>query len=161
MPVDAVQGSQRRNLHFDSIDQIMADVDQLADAQKQGKLRSLGNWTAGQNLGHLASWIDYSYDGVPFKVPFIARIVMRPFKKAFLYKPMKPGSRIPKLPGGTAGIDVIPFDDGLARFRKNLARLKSGPPKIPHALFGPFTHDEWIAQHLRHAELHLSFLRAD
>ena len=59
MPADAVQASQRRTLHFDSIDQIMADVDQLAGAQKQGKLRSLGNWTAGQNLGHLASWIDF------------------------------------------------------------------------------------------------------
>jgi hypothetical protein len=82
-------------------------------------------------------------------------------KKKFLYKPMKPGARIPKVPGGTAGIDEIPFEEGLAKFRKNLARLKSEPPKNPHALFGPLTHEEWIAQHLRHAELHLSFLRAD
>jgi hypothetical protein len=39
--------------------------------------------------------------------------------------------------------------------------LAKAPPTIPHALFGPLTHDEWIAQHLRHAELHLSFLRTE
>jgi len=161
MPTVATNIPQRRTLHFDTINQILADIDQLEIAKQQGKLRSLGNWSPGQNLGHLASWIDYSYDGVPFRVPFIARIVLRPMKKMFLYKPMRPGARIPKVPGGTAGIDEIPFEEGLDRFRKNLARLKSDPPSGPHAVFGPLTHEEWIAQHLRHAELHLSFLCAD
>jgi hypothetical protein len=161
MPVATQNPAQRRTLQFESIDQILAELEVLAAAEKEGKLRALGTWTAGQNLGHLASWIDYSYDGVPFKVPFIARIIMRPMKKRFLFKPMKPGSRIPKVPGGTVGIDVIPFDEGISKFRNNLNRLKAKPPEIPHALFGPLTHEEWIAQHLRHAELHLSFLRTD
>jgi len=161
MPADAAAVLQRRTLHFDTIEQILADVDGLEKAQKQGKLRTLGNWSPGQNLGHLASWIDYSYDGVPFKIPFIARIVMRPMKNKFLYKPMRPGARIPRLKDGTLGIDQISFEEGLARLRKNLGRLKSEPPQSPHALFGRLNHDEWIAQHLRHSELHLSYLHAE
>jgi len=161
MPVATQNSTQRRTLHFESIDQVLAELEMLAAAEKESKLRTLGNWTPGQNLGHLSSWIDYSYDGVPFKIPFIARIIMRPMKNKFLYKPMRPGSRIPRLPHGTVGIDVIPFDEALSKFRTNLNRLKAKPPEIPHSLFGPFTHEEWIAQHLRHAELHLSFLRAD
>jgi hypothetical protein len=160
-PINTTQLFNRRTLHFNSIDEILTEADRLAAFQQAGKLRSIGNWSSGQNLGHLASWIDFSYDGVPFKVPFIARIIMRPMKKRTLYKPMKPGSRIPKLKDGTVGIDPLGFDEGLTKFRKNFSRLKSECPKIPHALFGRMTHEEWIAQHLRHAELHLSFLRAD
>jgi hypothetical protein len=130
-------------------------------AQQQGKLQCFGNWSPGQNLGHLAAWIDYSFDGVPIKVPLIARIVMRPMKNLVLHKPMRPGARIPKVPGGTAGIDPLSFDEGLSRFRKNFARLKAEAPQRPHVLFGNLTHGEWICQHLRHAELHLSFMRGE
>ena len=161
MPIDTKTLTTRRPLHFDTIDQILADLDTLATAQQAGKLRTLGNWTPGQNLGHLSSWIDYSFNGPPFKVPFIAKLFMRPMKKKFLFKPMGPGSRLPKNPNGTFGTDVLSFDEGLSRLRRNLTRLKSESPKIPHALFGPMTHDEWIAQHLRHCELHLSFMRTD
>ena len=44
-------------------------MEQLAAAEREGRLRSVGNWTLGQTLGHLAAWADYSYDGVPLKVP--------------------------------------------------------------------------------------------
>jgi hypothetical protein len=157
--IDTAHVTERRKLHFDQIDEALADVRQLADAQRQGKLRCLGNWTAGQNLNHLASWIDFSFDGVPFKVPFIAKLFMRPMKNRMLYKPMHAGSRIPKLPNGTVGQDPIPFDEAEAKFKKNLTRIKNECPKLPNALFGPMTHDEWINLHLRHAELHLSFMR--
>jgi hypothetical protein len=121
----------------------------------------MGNWTAAQNLNHLASWVDYSFDGVPFKVPFIAKLFLRPMKSRILYKPMRAGSRIPSLRNGTVGQDPIPFEDAEAKFKKNFTRIKNECPKIPNALFGPMTHDEWINLHLRHAELYLGFMRAD
>lgn len=159
--IDTGHLTGRRTLRFESIDQILADLDRLTAAQRDGKLKSLGNWTAGQNLGHLAAWIDYSYNGVPFKVPAILKILVRPMKKRILYKSMKAGSRIPKVPGGTLGIEPCSFDEGATRFRNNLNRLRSECPAQPHALLGRLSHGEWIAQHLRHAELHLSFLRSD
>ena len=47
--------------------------------QSSGRANSctLGNWHPGQNLGHLSAWIDYSYDGVPFQVPFFIRLMLR------------------------------------------------------------------------------------
>jgi hypothetical protein len=159
--VDTAHVAQRKVLHFKSLDEVQAEVDRLAAADRDGRLRMLGNWTFGQNLGHLASWVNYSFDGVPMKVPFIVRLIMRPMKKIALYKAMRAGSKIPRVPGGTLGKDVFSSEEGVTRITAAFKRLKAGPPAIPHLLFGPLTHDEWINQHLRHAELHLSFCQTD
>jgi hypothetical protein len=151
----------RRTLHFDAIEQAIADVQELYAADQRGTLRCLGRWTFGQNLNHLAKWIDFSYDGVPLRLPFFVPWIMRFGKNQFLHKPMKPGSRIPGLKDGTLGTEVLSSQEGVAYFEKNFSRLAKAPPDRPHVLLGPLTHDEWIAQHLRHAELHLSFLRAE
>ena len=47
---------------------------------------------------------------------------------------------------------------GLARLRRAMERLKAEAPSKPQAIFGPMTHEEWVALHLRHAEMHLGFL---
>jgi hypothetical protein len=150
--------SGRRRLHFCNVDGVVADVDGLADAERAGKLVSVGNWTFGQVLGHLAGWVDYSYDGVPMKVPAVLRWVVRPFKNRILYKRMRAGSRIPRIPSGTLSTEPLSTEQGLERFRSRFARLAAECPARPHALLGPLNHAEWINQHLRHAELHLSFL---
>ncbi len=150
----------RRELKFTTLDQVVADVRTLEAAEQAGKLKCNGNWTFGQILGHLSGWVDYSFDGVPMKVPFFVKWIMKPMKKKFLTQPMRPGSRIPRQPGGTLSMQVISSAEGLTRFYKSFDRLSKGSPAIPHLLFGPMTHQEWIAQHLRHSELHLSFLNA-
>jgi hypothetical protein len=155
------QPNTRRTLRFNSLDEVTAEVQKLANAEQSGKLRTCGNWTFGQNLGHLATWVDYSFDGVPLKIPFFIRWILRPMKRTMLTKPMKPGARIPRVKGGTLAIDVVSTADGLAHFHRAFERLGKGPPSTPHLLFGPMTHDEWIAQHLRHSELHLSFFTID
>jgi len=160
-PIDTGRIAGRRELHFTKIDEALADVEQLAAADREGRLQRVGNWTLGQTLGHLASWADYSYDGVPMKVPLFVRLMMRPMKRRFLRGPMPAGKNIPKVPGGTLAIDPLSIEEGLARFRRSFTRLRDEPPTRPHLLFGPLTHAQWIQSHLRHAELHLSFLRAD
>jgi hypothetical protein len=155
-----VQG--RRTLHFNSIEDALADVEALQGPARAGTTRCLGNWTFGQILGHLAAWVEYSFDGVPMKKPpFIIRLIMRPMKRRFLYKPMSAGSNIPGVPGGTLGMDPLSLEVGLARFHSAFSRLQRETPALPHLIFGPLTRDEWINQHLRHAEVHLSFMRAD
>ena len=160
-PIDTRKVTDRRVLHFQQIDDALADAQQLETAQRVGGLRCIGNWTAGQILGHLAAWVDYSYDGMPFSAPWLMRLMLRPMKRRLLYSPMPAGARIPRLPGGTVGFDPLPFDEGLARFRRSFERLKVEPPQRPHALFGRLTHEQWMCLNLRHAELHLSFLRID
>jgi len=154
----AEKTSTRRSLRFDRIDQVLADIDSLAEAETNGTARCLGNWTFGQNLNHLATWVDYAYEGLPYKIPFVIRCVARPLKKRILTKPMKPGMRLPNTSGGTLATEVVATDEALSHLRKTLARLACECPVRPHPMFGPMHHDEWIALHLRHAELHLSFI---
>jgi hypothetical protein len=160
-PIHTGSTTGRRELHFTRIDEALANVDRLAAAEREGRLRRLGNWTLGQTLGHLAAWADYSYDGVPLRVVFFVRLIMRPMKRRFLRGPMPAGRNIPRVPGGTLATDPLSTDEGLARFRRSFTCLRDEPPTRPHLLFGPLTHEQWIQSHLRHAELHLSFLRAE
>src|SRR5437588_6495629 len=141
MPVDTGKVAGRRVLHFDSLDQMLAEVDRLVDAERKGRLRRLGNWALGQTLGHLATWIEYSYTGCPLKPPFFIRWILRLQKKKFLRGPMRAGVRIPRVEGGTLGIDPMPLDEALPRFRRAAERLKTEPPTKPSPAIGMLTHD--------------------
>jgi hypothetical protein len=156
-PVNTTKVADRRILHFDSIDQMLAEVDHLVEAEKAGKLKHLGNWTLGQALGHLACWLEYAFTPAPLKPPFFIRWILRMRRNSFIWKPMKPGVRIPGVKGGTLGTDPVPLDEALPRFRRAAERLKSEAPTAPSPAVGPMTHEEGIALNLRHAELHLGF----
>ena len=150
--------SGRRILRFESIDEVMAEADRLADADRAGRLGHLGNWTLGQTLGHLAAWAEYAYTGAPLKVPFFVRWVLRLRKRKFLYGPMGSGVRIPGVEGGTLATDPVPLEEGRGRFRRAMERLKTEAPTASSPVFGRLTNEESIALNLRHAELHLGFL---
>jgi hypothetical protein len=156
MPLGKVKCS-RRTLHFEKIDEVLAEVDKLARAEAAGTLTTSGNWTLGQSVNHMASWVDYGYDGMPVAIPLTVRLIMRVLKRPILRHPIRAGSRIPKVPGGTLAIESASTVDGLAHFRRSFTRLRDETPTRPHIAFGAMSHDEWIALHLRHAELHLSF----
>lgn len=160
MRVDTAKTADRRTLRFNSPDELMADVERVVASERAGTLRRAGNWTTGQILGHLAAWIDYSYDGYPpaLKPPWFIKLILRMMKGRFMRGPLKAGVKIPKAPGGTYGTEPMPLDEGLARFRKAWDRLRRSKPTVPNIIFGDLTHEECITGHLRHAELHLSFL---
>jgi Protein of unknown function (DUF1569) len=157
-PVKTAKVRQRRTIHFNSLDEYLAEADRLADAETDGKLQLTGNWTLGQIFNHLATWIDYSYDGAPIKIPWLMRQILRPLKNRILTKSMRAGSRIPGVADGTLATNVVPTAEALAHLHRNIDRLKASSPTSPSPLFGPLTHEEWIKLHLRHAELHLSFV---
>ena len=158
VPVDSGKVAGRRMLRFESIDQAMAEVEWLVEAERAARLRRLGNWTLGQTLGHLATWAEYSYTGMPLKVPFFIKWILRLRKRKFLYGPMRSGVRIPGVEGGTLATDPVPLEQGRERFRRAMERLKAEAPTAPSPVFGRLTHEESIALNLRHAELHLGFL---
>jgi hypothetical protein len=158
---DRAKGAGRRVLRFESIDQLMAEVDRLVEAERAGLLRRAGNWMLGQTLNHLAVWAGYSYTGVPLKLPFYIRWFLRLRKRKILYGAMRPGVRVPGVEGGTLATEPVPVDEALERLRRVMNRLKAEPPTIPDTRFGWLTHDEAVAINLRHAELHLGFLVPD
>jgi hypothetical protein len=157
-PVDTGKVAGRRKLRFESIDEMMAEVDRLVQAEKAGRLKRLGNWTVGQMLGHLAVWAEYSYTGPPIKAPFFIKLIFRLRKRKFLYGSMPAGVKIPGIKGGTLATEPMPLDEALGRLQRAMERLKTEAPTVPNVIFGPLRHEEWIAMTLRHAELHLGFL---
>ncbi len=64
-PVNTSKVSGRRELHFTSLDEILADAQRLA----AGQYRQLGNWSLGQATTHLARTMKMSLDGAKFRAP--------------------------------------------------------------------------------------------
>lgn len=148
-----------RELHFDTLEQAMAEVDRVSAAERAGKLQQLGNWTAGQNFGHLAHWINVGFDGGGPTPPWLVR-KLGPIllKKRVLYGKAWKGFRIPNAPEGTFGTEKLSLEEGERRVKAALTRLMNNTPDRPNPAFGKMTRDEWVKLHLRHFELHLGFL---
>ncbi|MFO0968719.1 MAG: DUF1569 domain-containing protein [Gemmataceae bacterium] len=148
------QVTGRRTLDFKCIDDIRADVEQLAKAEP----RALGNWSAGQVLMHLAIVMNNSIDGGPMAFGPVLRFLVRLLiKRRLLNRRMSPGFTLPKRVEG-----LIPppttWDQGVEAFRAALDRLKTETKRAPHPAIGRLTNEEWDRLHCRHSELHLSFL---
>jgi hypothetical protein len=145
----------RRTLKFTTLDDIVADVEMLASAEK---ITALGNWTIGEALAHLANSFNMSIDGAQFRAPWLFRTVGPMFKNYFLTHPMKPGIKLPKNAAQQLlAAPKISRDEGVAKFRSAMRRQQAIADRAPSPIFGPMTRDEWDRLHMRHAELHLSF----
>lgn len=140
---------------------MLADLDAVERAAENGTLKSLGNWTPGQILSHLAAWIEYGYNGYPMRAPpWFIRWILRLKLKSMLRDGMPAGVWIPGVKEGTTGADAAPNAEALQRLRGALARLQRGEPASFHSpAFGPMSHDDRVQLNLRHGELHLSFLQ--
>lgn len=160
--VDTGKVKNRRQLRFHTIGDLLADVERIVESDRAGRLSQTGNWSAGQIFGHLATWMNYAYEGYPIRPPWFIRFLLRMKKKKFLRDGMPAGVRIPGAPGGTFGTEALSTDEGAGRLREALQRLESGEPvKFDSPAWGPMTNAERIGINLRHAELHLSFLDPD
>ena len=62
-PIDTTKVTGRRTLHFNSLDEIAADVEMLTKARE---IKTLGNWSAGQVVQHVATTMNKSIDGFSF-----------------------------------------------------------------------------------------------
>ncbi len=158
--IDTAKVTDRRQLRFNSIDEVLADVDRIVASGKAGTLRHTGNWTPGQAMGHVAAWINYGYDGFPMKPPpWPIRIILKVLVKGFLKNGLRPGVKIPGAKEGTYGTEQLSIDEGAAHLRTALMRLKNGEPaKFDSPGLGFMSEANRIKLTLRHAQLHLSFM---
>src|SRR5688572_32113334 len=108
--------SQRRILRFESIDDCLDEANRLAPSYRLGQCKQLGNWTLGQTFGHLATWAEYSFSPCPIKAPWFVRFFMGFKRNSYIYGPMKPGIRIPRIDNGTLGTEPMEMEEGLQRF---------------------------------------------
>ncbi len=152
MTVATKKVAGRRTLHFDNYQQILDDARYLASRPH----RQLGNWSLGQVCDHLAKTIDMSLDGSQARFPWLLRMIGPFLLGRLLTRPMSAGFTAPP----SAGITPDPQETqaGLAALERAVARLDQTSQRKPHGLFGPMTREQWDQLHMRHSELHLSFI---
>ena len=155
MALNAKTVAGRRELRFETYDDLLAEVERLA----AGDVRLLGNWSLGQNIAHLSRVMIASLDGFPFSanplMRFFARLL---FKKKFLTKPLPAGFQASPsagalMPGETSS------DEGLGEMRAAIQRCKGESGRVMHPFLGDLSLPQWEMFHLRHAEMHLSFVQ--
>ena len=154
--IDTTKVTGRRTLHFNTLADIAADVDQLTKARE---IRTLGNWSAGQVVQHVATTMNKSIDGFNFRVPWPIRLVLPLLlKRRFLTQTMSAGFKL----SGKAEAEMvsrpISLEEAVGNFQKAVARLQAESKREPHPAIGKLTPEEWEQLHCRHSELHLSFL---
>ena len=155
MNVDTSQVKDRREVRYESYQDLLAEIEQLLG----GDVRTLGNWSLGQVLKHLAETMHASIDGAPYRAGLLRRVT-GPWllRDQFLNRGMPAGFRLPAcasealIPGPTDG------EAGLAALRRALYRLRAETDRAAHPVIGRLSIEEWDRCHLRHAELHMSFL---
>ncbi len=158
--VDTAKIESHRKLSFTTIDDALAEMDRILAADREGRLVQHGNWTAGQIFGHVAAWINYSYEGYPMgPPPFFIRLILRLLGRKYLKKGMPRGVRIPHVESGTFGTELLSAEEGAQRLRAAWQRLASGEPaQFDSPAFGAMSHGDRILLNLRHAELHFGFV---
>jgi hypothetical protein len=154
MQVDTAKATGRRDVHYRSFEELVADGESL----QAGPVRVVGNWSAGQVFQHLAKAFNGSVDGFPTTFPWYVRVVARLFKKRLLGGSMPPGMRLP----GKLAEQLVPEptsqESGWANLRAAAARLEREPRRARHPALGALSKAEWEKIHLAHASLHMSFL---
>jgi hypothetical protein len=148
-----VQG--RRDVSFQTLDDIVADAEKL---MASSKTRTIGNWPLEKLIMHLSRTIHNSIDGFQSQAPLWIRLILPLFKGRVLKSPkMSPGINLPRAALPSAFPDAGSVQEALDDLRRAVARTKSERMEAGHPAFGKMTHDEWTTLHLRHSEMHLSF----
>jgi hypothetical protein len=154
-PVDTKRIAGRRKLHFANLDQVLADVEQLA----AGPYTQLGNWSLAVMCDHLAKVLRSTTEDRQYQPPWIVRPLGRLFKRYVISRTLPSGFRMPR----AMAVLLAPEEDAqlaesLENFRAAVARFKTVELPECSPFLGKLTRDQWEQFHCRHAELHLSFL---
>lgn len=155
-----VKTADRRKLHFASLDDILADAEAITAAGTVDPPVT-GNWTAAQNIYHVAFTVEMSNRGFDFSIPLPMKLIGRTLKLFGMHKkPINPGiNPPPKVAAAFAPPDEVSVGDALQKLRDEIAYAKEHGMTFPSPLFGKLSNDDWVQTHCRHAELHFGFIR--
>lgn len=154
MPIKTAEVANRRTLVFRDFDEILREVDRLA----AGNPTLLGNWSLGQICQHLANAMNIALDGRRVRTPWAFYVIGPLVKKRILSQGMRPGFQLNEKTASALLPGAATTDEGVAALRTAVERWKQEPQRHRHPFFGRMTDSEWDRLHLRHAEMHLSFV---
>jgi len=147
---------QRRRTKYRGYELLLEDAERIAASHYV----TVGNWTYGQILDHLARSFAASIDGVGVLLPWPVRLVGGClFKGRLLNKMLPSGYQFPDGKDSRLAPDPdVDVESGLEALRKACHRCKSEHERSMHPLLGNLDRAEWDRFNLRHAELHMSFV---
>ncbi len=147
--------SPRRTLSFSDLSQVRTDLEQITSRPHT----TVGGWTAAQIIEHLAKTFTVSVDGINFKMGFFIRRIGPFFKNRFINQPMKTGFKMPEMmkPDFMPRAEIS-LEEALKNYRAAYERFVSATEVQPHGFIGKLTKEEWTKVHLKHSEMHLSFI---
>lgn len=148
--------SPRRDLHFDSIDDIVADLEMLTASD----VETTGQFTFGQIMEHLAITLDLVVGKLsPPPIPAYMRWFARLGRPLVLSRPMSPGFKLPKQAQAVFWPDSeIDPSEAYAHLKESIDRYNMKDPLPKHPLFGTMNREQCDQLQCRHFELHLSFV---
>lgn len=149
--------ASRRKVRYESFEHVVSDAERAV----REKSATTGNWSLGQILEHLAIANEKTIDGFGFQAPFPIRMLGPFFKNRLLEKGLTPGFQLSNK--GAAVLVPGETDDkaALDHLRRSFERLQSESKRSPHPFLGRMSLDESNRLCLRHAELHMSFVKAE
>ncbi|WP_435021754.1 DUF1569 domain-containing protein [Tundrisphaera sp. TA3] len=146
----------RRDLTFERLDDVMADVDRLLKGHT-----TLGRWSLGQICNHLSGSFIGSVEGYGGKAPWLIRQTFGRFMKRKILRSgrMREGAPLPAKFQPKPGLD----DRAEAEALRAVIGCVTGsrPPSADHPFLGPMAPEEWMTFHRIHAAHHLSFVIPD
>jgi hypothetical protein len=149
------QAPKRRRLRFHSHSEVLAEVRSLAS----GPTRQLGNWSLPAICQHLATAMNLCIDGgVTFPVPLRTRILARLARRRILATGLPVGFKLPQQAATVLYPDPESVQAAIADMERAIGRLQSTDQRVAHPVLGSMNAAQWDLFHLRHAELHLSFI---
>jgi Protein of unknown function (DUF1569) len=166
MPTGAVATGrigERRPVRLPTLDDLALEVDRVAAAAAAGSVRPLGTWSPAQVLWHIGRLMELSLDGFPFRYrrgpAWIIRLLRLLAWRLLIALAFRPGFRNPPEAATLEPEPSVSLRDAAAYLRRQIARVRAGERMTREcSVEGPYTHEQWVYIHLRHAELHLSFL---
>lgn len=141
----------RRVLRFESLDEVMPEVERLIEDHT-----TVGAWSLAQICRHLATAMRRIVD-LPASTPADPSKLLPAERKAEVFA----SGRIPE--GLPAPPEIVPGDtlgerEEAEGLRAAIAYYTaSNGPAVPHRLFGPLTRAEWDEMQRIHCAHHLSF----
>ncbi len=150
-----------RAVQLNCFDCLRSEIDALETAGN-AHLETTGNWTPAQIVEHLARAVEASLDGFNIKLPLMLRI-MKPLIRWQMLRTgfnVKSGIKL----SGDAVDKFVPSPDtelgpAIEHLRKTLDRTANEQYIAASPIMGPMTSEQWKTLHLRHAEMHLGFVK--
>jgi Protein of unknown function (DUF1569) len=143
----------RRSLQFNSIDEIIPEVERL----RRGHT-TVGAWSLAHICGHLASVIQATLEApAPPPGTPVPSTWFSPEKRDEILASGRLPEGLP-LPDALVSFQAQGEQEEVDRLRAALAAFEASPgPVAPHRFLGPLTKDQWRLLHRIHCAHHLSF----